>query len=111
VSPTGEVDVEYDFEEAIAWFYGEWVLTKITAFDEWHGPARVLVLAHGPSREAMSARLAQEPPYLPGSPYQPYYTFLARPFLRPGESLEEGRARFRRQRAAVEEARRALRAG
>jgi hypothetical protein len=66
---------------------------KITAFDEWHGPARGIVLAHGPSREAVSDRLALEPPWQPGSPCQPYYTFKAYPFVRPGgETLEEARA-------------------
>jgi hypothetical protein len=111
VSPTGEVDVEYDFEEAIAWFYGEWVLSKIMAFDQWHGPARILVLAHGPSREAMSDRLALEPPRQPDAPYQPYYTFKAYPYKRPDETMDEARARFRAQREAVEEIRRSIRAG
>ena len=84
---------------------------QITGFDHEHEPARGIVLAHGPSREAMSARLALEPPYQPDAPYRPYYTFKARPLLRPGETIEAGRARFHRQRAAVEDARRALHAG
>ena len=100
---------EMTFDEAIAMYYKEWVLFKILEFNEYHEPVRGLVIAHSPSRAAISEALAREPPRSPDAPYQPYYTFNAFPRLHHGETLEQGRARFAAQRAAAEEARRAER--
>lgn len=100
------------FDEAIAMYYKEWILFKILEFNEYHEPVRGLVLAHSPSREAISDALAREPPRSalpPDAPYQPYYTFNAFPRAHVGESLEEARVRFAAQRAAAEERRRAER--
>lgn len=103
---------EHSLDEVIALYYGEWVLLKVTGFDEYHEPAKGLVLAHSPNRAATSEVLAREPPRSalpPDAPYQPYYTFMAYPFVHVGETLEQARARFADQRAAVEDARRAER--
>ncbi len=100
----GNEAFECSFEEAIALYYGEWVLFKILEFDEDWEPVRGLVVAHSPSRAAISEAFAREPPRsaIPAdAPYQPYYTFNAFPRLRIGETLEEGKTRFAEQRAAA----------
>jgi hypothetical protein len=96
---------ERSFEEAIALYYGEWVLMKVLDFDEHFIPVRGRIIAHSRDRGALSEALKKEPPRQPDAPYQPYYPFAAFPRVRPGESLEQAAARFSAQRAAVEAAR------
>lgn len=81
---------------------------RVTGRDQYHAPERGIVLAHSPSRAAISAVLALEPrrwELPPGVPVPSYYTFNAFPRTRPAETIEEARARFARQRATAEEAR------
>ena len=96
---------ERTFDEAIALYYGEWVLMKVLEFDEHFIPVRGLVIAHSPDRGAISEALKREPLRQPDAPYQPYYTFSAFPRVRPGETFEQAAERFAVQRAAVEAAR------
>jgi len=97
---------EVSFDEAIALYYGEWVLMKITEFDEHHVPVKGFVIAHSPKRGDVSVALAAEPPRVEGSPYQPYYAFNAFPRVHIGETFDQAVERFAAQRAAVEQGRR-----
>jgi hypothetical protein len=93
---------EYTCDEAIARFYGEWILMKVTGFDEYHEPARGYVITHSPRRRDISDALGQEPPRSelpPGSP--PYYIFKAFPSVHVDESYEAAAARFAQERAAA----------
>lgn len=92
---------EQAFDDVIALCYSEWVLYRITAFDEYHDPARGIVLGHSHDRAAMSEVLKQQPTTPEGAPYQPYYTFKAYPRVRPGETFEQAEERFDAQRAAA----------
>lgn len=96
---------EHPFDEAVALYYGEWVLMKVLAVDEHDVPTRGIVVAHSPDRDAVSAAPRREPPCQPGAPYQPYHTFSAFPRVRPGETFEQALDRFAAERAAVEAAR------
>ncbi|MEA2527690.1 MAG: hypothetical protein QOF33_4572 [Thermomicrobiales bacterium] len=86
-------------DEAIARFYGEWVLFQILEVDEYQTPVRGLVFAHSPDRSAISKVLATLPRRTKDQPFQPYYTFYARPRAHVGETIEGALARFERQRA------------
>jgi hypothetical protein len=91
--------IECSQDEAIARFYGEWVLYQILDVDEHQVPIRGLVFAHSPDRGAISKVLATLPRRTKDQPFQPYYTFFARPRAHVGETIEEALARFERQRA------------
>lgn len=99
---------ERSFDEAIALYYREWVLMRITAFDEHRRPARGLIITHSPDRAAISEVFKKQPPTAKDAPYQPYYVFKAYPRVRPGETFEQAEERFDAERAAVLETRRAL---
>jgi len=91
--------VEQSIDEAIVRHYGQWILMKITGFDEYHEPVKGLVLAHSDSRDEMSRVLALQPPRPSGPPeppYAPYYTFKAFKRTRPGESVEDAARRYDR---------------
>ena len=98
---------EMSFDEAIALYYGEWVLMKITEHDEHFEPVRGIIIAHSPNRGDLSVALAAEPPRQKGRPYQPYYTFSAFPRVHIGETFEQAFERFTAQRAAAQQGRRA----
>lgn len=96
---------EHTFDEAIALHYGEWVLMKVTAHNEYAEPARGYVLAHSPRRRDISEALGKEPlrsELPPGAPL--YYIFKAYPRVHVGETFDQAAARFAQQRAAVAEA-------
>jgi hypothetical protein len=97
----GTPRVEEDYDLAIARYFKEWVLYQVTKWDEHWRPVLGYLIAHSSSRAEISKALAKEPRRKPDDPYQPYYVFFARPELRRGETLEEGRARFRQERAQV----------
>ena len=101
--PAAPVRVEEEYDRVIARHYGEWVLYQVTEWDETERPVLGYLIAHSPSRAAISEALAKEPlrSKAPDAPYRPYYTFFARPEARVGESIEEARARFRQLRAEV----------
>jgi hypothetical protein len=88
-------------DEAIARFYGEWILFQILEVDEYDTPTRGLVFAHSPDRGAISEVLATLPVRTKDQPYQPYYTFFGMPRAHVGETIPEALARFERQRAEV----------
>jgi hypothetical protein len=103
----GATRVEEEYDRVITRYYREWLLYQVTKWDETHRPELGYLIAHSPSRAAISEALRKEPPRSkdPDAPYRPYYIFFARPELRRGETLEEGRARFRQLRAeALDEA-------
>lgn len=96
--------VESDIDEVIALYYGEWVLLRVTAYDEHHDPARGYVICHSVNRGDLSAALKREPlrhEIAPGQRPQPYYTFKAYPRLHVGETHDEAVSRFAAQRAAI----------
>ena len=70
--------------EAIARFRGEWVLMKVTEYDEDHWPSRGYVIAHSPDREEINAAipLRSQEVISPEAPRQPHYVFLAYPRAR-----------------------------
>jgi hypothetical protein len=95
--------IECTFDEAIARFYGEWVLFQILEVDEAWEPMRGLVHAHSQDRAEISRVLRGLPSQsdlAPDAPHYPYYPFFARAVVHPNESDEEARARFYRQRAS-----------
>jgi len=99
-------------DEAIVLHYGEWILMKVTGFDDHKMPYKGIVLAHSPSRDEVSQVLRTEPlrsTLPPDAPYQPYYTFKAFQRARVGETIEQASERFAVLRAAVEEGRRGQR--
>ena len=108
-SPADAERQEIAFDEAIARYYGEWVLMKITEFNEHHEPVKGYLIAHSPRRGDLSEALKTEPPKVKGSPYQPYYPFKAFPRTHVGETLEQAFDRFTAQRAAARQDRRAER--
>ncbi|HEY7031635.1 MAG TPA: hypothetical protein VH482_09925 [Thermomicrobiales bacterium] len=94
---------ECTFDEAIARFYGEWVLFQILEVDEAWEPVRGLVHAHSRDRAEISRVLSDLPPHSdlgPEAPHHPYYPFFARAVVHPDESDAEARARFYRHREA-----------
>jgi hypothetical protein len=96
--------IEYTYDEAIARFYGEWVLFQVLEFDRDWEPVRGLVHAHSSNRDDISRVLRGLPSRSdlgPDAPHQPYYPFFARAVVHPNESDEEARARFTRQRSSV----------
>jgi hypothetical protein len=71
--------------EAIARFRGEWVLMKVTEYDEDHWPSQGYVVAHSSDRGKISEAVRREPPrgkLPPGAPRHMYYVFLAYPRAR-----------------------------
>lgn len=93
--------IECSQDEAIARFYGEWILFQILEEDEDHWPIRGLVVAHSPDRDGISEVFREIPPRTKDQPYQPYYFFFGRPRAHPRESIPDAIARFERQRAEV----------
>ena len=97
----GATRFEEEYDRVIARYYGEWVLYQITKWDDTHRPELGYLIAHSPSRAAISEALAKEPlrSKAPDAPYRPYYTFFARPEARVGESIEDARQKFLKLRA------------
>ena len=74
-------------DETIARYRGDWILMKVTGFDEDGWPGQGYVLAHSPRRGDISKALTKEPPRAersPDAPYDPYYIFKAFPRFRGG---------------------------
>jgi hypothetical protein len=72
-------------DEAIAQFPGQWILMKVTAFDQHRIVSHGEILAHGSNREMSRALSKILPP--PGSLSSPYYLFSASPRARNGTEL------------------------
>ena len=98
---TNGARIEEEYDYVIARCYKEWVLYQVTEWDETWRPVRGYLIAHSPSRKAISDALRKEPVRTKDMPYQPYYSFFALPEARDGESIEEAGARFRKIRAEV----------
>lgn len=63
-------------------YKGQWVLVKVTAFNDLHTPLEGQVIAHG-TRKRINKALAEV--VSPGQlPEAPYYFFPAGAFVRPG---------------------------
>jgi hypothetical protein len=79
--PTGELMSVY---EAIARFRGEWVLMKVTEYDEDRWPSHGYVIAHSRDRDEINEAIPwrSQETILPDAPRQPYYVFLAYPRAR-----------------------------
>jgi hypothetical protein len=78
---------EYTVDEVIARCRDQWILMRVTGFDDRHNPARGIVLAHSFRRAEISRALAQEP--LPAAaasdaPRPMYAIFRAFPRIQPG---------------------------
>ena len=74
-------------DEVAALYEGEWVLMKVTAFEDgW--PSQGEVLAHSPSREAMCKLRSELPPVSPGVKVT-YYLFDAYRYIRTGAEMRE----------------------
>ncbi|HTE84387.1 MAG TPA: hypothetical protein VK821_06625 [Dehalococcoidia bacterium] len=79
---------ELTLEETEERFRGDWVLMKVSAYDEFHEPSRGIILAHYKSRKRISAALALEPrpsQLPPGAARPEYYIFKAMRRIRTGE--------------------------
>jgi hypothetical protein len=93
--------LECSRDEAIARFYGEWILFQILEVDEHHTPTWGIVFAHSPDRSAISEVFATLPRRTKDQPFQPYYSFFGMPRAHVGETIPEAKARFERQRAEI----------
>ena len=69
--------------EVIARHRDEWILMKVTGFDDEGWPERGYLLAHSPRRSRyLAAHLPRKPPRTespPDAPYRPFYVFNAFP--------------------------------
>ena len=74
--------------EVIERYPREWILMRVTAFDEQQWPSHGHVLAHSPARAAITARLAEEPIPAVLSPDQPCYVFKANLRARSGPEFD-----------------------
>jgi hypothetical protein len=93
---------EVSMDEAEARHYQEWVLMKVTARDEYHAPARGVVLFTSEDRDVLSQEVIgflkrNTEPLAPGS----LYIFKALPRILPGETIEQAEKRFEKERAAI----------
>jgi hypothetical protein len=82
-------------EEVNARYGGQWVLLKITAFDENHLPSHGHVVAHGSEK-----RVGKVLDGLASTPERwepPYYFFCAYPRIRSGEALRAAIAEAAKQ--------------
>lgn len=78
-------------EQTIALHRGEWILMKVSAFDQEGWPERGYLLAHSPRRGDISRALRREPQRedrAEDAPYEPYYIFRAFPRTRTDPSAE-----------------------
>jgi hypothetical protein len=78
-------------DEIIARHRGEWVLMRVTRYDEDHWPAEGSVVAHASSQEELLEAEERAPRATPG---QPYYSFLAVPHIKSGPIYEAAVKRF-----------------
>jgi hypothetical protein len=98
--PTEIVSVD----EAVDLYRGEWILMRVTRFDEKREPLAGVVVAHARSHGRVFTKLSKE--MEAKEPRASYYIFLGEPRGRTGEDLrkqleelaaEEGTVRARRQ--------------
>ena len=84
---------DLSFDEVIRCHLGQWVLLRVTAFDDSHIPSRGEVVAHGPEK-----RVRKVLESLGGDRWNPpYYIFCAYPRVRSGEALRAAIAEAARQ--------------
>ncbi|HEY7033378.1 MAG TPA: hypothetical protein VH482_18705 [Thermomicrobiales bacterium] len=82
-----EPDRDYTVDEVIALCRDQWILMRVTGFDDRHRPERGFVLAHSFRRAEISRALAQEPPPAAAASDAPrpmYAIFRAFPRVQPG---------------------------
>jgi hypothetical protein len=83
-------------EEIADRYEGEWVLMRVTEYDEEGWPAKGLLLAHSPRQQDINLALEQRSDG-EASPDQapiPYYAFMAGPTLRSGPEYEAAVTEF-----------------
>jgi hypothetical protein len=86
VSPTAvRINVSVSIDEAIALFPGQWILMKVTTYDQDHCVSHGEVIAHGSNKtvEKALSRLSA----MGKSPPPSYYLFSAVARLRTGADL------------------------
>ena len=83
-------------EEIADRYEGEWVLMRVTEYDEEGWPAKGLLLAHSPRQQDINLALEQRSDG-EASPDQapiPYYSFIAGPTVRSGPEYEAAVTEF-----------------
>jgi hypothetical protein len=84
---------------------GEWVLMRVTRFDETRDPTHGIVIAHSVDRDEISRALPPRP--APPAPSDgPYYVFFAEPRIRSGPQLDRAAIEELNKYKALREARR-----
>ena len=84
---------ELTVDEVTEIYRDEWILMKVSAFDERNFPWKGCILAHSPRRGDITAALSKEPPRTkrpPDARNQLYYVFRAFPRIRSGPEYERG---------------------
>jgi hypothetical protein len=84
-------------DDAGATYSGEWVLMKVTDFDENKNPARGYILAHSPSRSRITKAFGREPLNSldpTSADHRPYYVFKAYPNAHTATRLDDLLARL-----------------
>jgi hypothetical protein len=76
-------------DEIIATYAGEWVLLRVTAFDEDRFPTHGHVLAHGSSQKRVVHKLVKFAGEDREDSGAEYYLFSAFPRARPGEEVRQ----------------------
>ena len=85
---------ECSVEDIVARHGNEWIMLRVTEFDEDQWPIKGVVVAHSPDREAISAALAAD------DAFQTHYVFQAVPHLRSGAEYDRVVKEFAAQFAA-----------
>lgn len=68
--------------ETAAQYTGEWILMKVTEYDEHQHPSRGEIIAHSPRRARISKAFAKEPPRAQIPPGTLYYIYQAYPRIK-----------------------------
>jgi hypothetical protein len=85
--PDGRVPDAVSVAEVHSRLQGEWVLMRVTRFDDTRDPTHGVVVAHSLNPEDITNALPPRPDPLAPSD-GPYYVFLAEPRTRSGPELD-----------------------
>lgn len=84
-------------DEAADLFPGEWILMRVTEFDEHHTPVRGEIVKHNRSSSRVWAELGKRLVPLGEKPKDHYYLFHGFPHLHTGEAFRAAIARAERE--------------
>jgi hypothetical protein len=101
---TSDLSQDQTIAEIVAQYSGEWVLMRVTGYDENHWPATGFVVAHSPDEEALSTASIPAPYSGPESADtlgQRLYFFRAVPRIRSGPAYDDAAAKFVSEVAAM----------